>query len=87
MATTTTLERLRNAVDDLRRVLDDLRRVLDDIDYELDELEDDDDEASLDAKVCECRHPGKWHKSLTHTTYCLSPDCPCRKFEPAGGDA
>ena len=80
MATTTTLERLRNAVDDLRRVLDD-------IDYELDELEDDDDEASLDAKVCECRHPGKWHKRANDLGACQTPDCPCRKFEPAGGDA
>ena len=78
--TTTPLERLRDAVEDLRHALSD-------IDYELDKLEDDDDEASLDAKVCECRHPRKWHKSQTHLTYCLSPDCPCRKFEPAGGDA
>lgn len=80
MVTTSTLEqRLRDAVDDLRRALDD-------IEDELLELEDD-EEPAPDTQACECRHPRKWHKSLTHHHQCLSPDCPCRKFEPAGGDA
>ena len=79
MATTTTpLDRLRDAVQDLRSALSE-------IEYELDEFEKCKPEP--DARVCECRHPRKWHKSLTHQTYCLSPDCPCRKYEPAGGDA
>ena len=78
MATTTTLERLQDAVQDLRHALSD-------IEYELDTLEFGKPEP--DANVCECRHPRKWHTGPTHLTYCLSPDCPCRKFEPAGGDA
>ena len=81
MATTTTLERLRDAVDDLRRALDD-------IEYELRELEDDEPEPrpQPNAKSCECGHPRRWHES-PDVRDCLSPDCPCRKFEPAGGDA
>jgi hypothetical protein len=76
MATTTTpLDRLRDAVEDLRHALSD-------IEYELDEFE----KPEPDARVCECRHPRKWHWP-NKETYCLSPDCPCRKFEPAGGDA
>ena len=80
MATTTTpLDRLRDAIEDLRHALSD-------IEYELDKLEDD-DEASPDAEVCECRHPGKWHKRANDLGACQTPDCPCRKFEPAGGAA
>jgi hypothetical protein len=79
MATTTTLlDRLRDAVEDLRHALSD-------IEYELDKLEDD-DEVSPDAKACECRHLRRWHES-PDVSACLSPDCPCRKFEPAGGAA
>lgn len=79
MATTTTpLGRLRDAVEDLRHALSD-------IEYELDKFEECKPEP--DARVCECRHPRKWHKSLTHHHACQTPDCPCRKFEPAGGDA
>jgi hypothetical protein len=76
MATTTTLERLRDAVDDLRHTLSV-------IEYGLDALE----AANSDSHNCECGHPRKWHKSLTHHHQCQTPDCPCRKFEPAGGDA
>ena len=78
MATTTTpLDRLRDAVQDLRHALND-------IEYELDEFEECKPEP--DARACECRHPRKWHWP-NKEAYCLSPDCPCRKFEPAGGDA
>jgi len=76
MATTTTLERLRDAVDDLRHTLSV-------IEYGLDALE----AANSDSHNCECRHPRKWHKSPTHHHACQTPDCPCRKFEPAGGAA
>ena len=77
MATTTTpLGRLRDAVEDLRHVLSD-------IEYELDEFE----KPEPDARVCECRHPKKWHKRVNDMGGCQTPDCPCRKFEPAGGDA
>ena len=36
--------------------------------------------------LCVCGCAEKWHWP-NKETYCLSPDCPCRKFEPAGGDA
>ncbi len=75
MATTTTLERLRDAVDDLRHTLSV-------IEYGLDALE----AANSDSHNCECRHLRRWHES-PDVSACLSPDCPCRKFEPAGGDA
>ena len=36
--------------------------------------------------LCTCGCAKQWHWP-TKQAYCLSPDCPCRKFEPAGGDA
>ena len=78
MATTTTpLDRLRDAVQDLRHALSE-------IEYELDEFEECKPEP--DARVCACGCAEKWHWP-NKETYCLSPDCPCRKYEPAGGDA
>ena len=77
MATTTTpLGRLRDAVEDLRHALSD-------IEYELDKF----DKPEPDARICDCRHPKKWHKRVNGMGGCQTPDCPCRKFEPAGGDA
>ncbi len=91
MATTTTLERLRYAVEDLRRALND-------VEDKLQELEDDEPEpkSQPNAKSCECGHLNQWHNPTASSSppvgrmnvgACLSPDCPCRKFEPAGGDA
>ena len=79
MATTTTpLDRLRDAIDDLHRALRD-------IEHEMDTLEFG--KPDPDARICDCRHPKKWHKRVNDMGACQTPDCPCRKFEPAGGDA
>ena len=42
--------------------------------------------------LCVCGCYERWHqwryKNIKGAfPYCLSPDCPCRKFEPAGGVA
>lgn len=81
MATTTTpLERIWDAVEDLRHTLSDIERELETFEF---------NKSEPDAKACECRHPRKWHIRPTppYVDACQTPDCPCRKFEPAGGDA
>lgn len=51
--------------------------------------------ATTTERKCKCGCGERWHRypntplfdvRLANAT-CLSPDCPCRKFEPAGGDA
>ena len=75
---TTTLDRIWGAVTDLHNALRAIERELEEFEFSKPEP---------DAKVCECGHPRNWHKSPTHHHACQTPDCPCRKFEPAGGDA
>jgi hypothetical protein len=43
-------------------------------------------------RKCVCGCLEKWHntpfaRDKKRAMACQSPDCPCRKFEPAGGDA